>query len=77
MEGNKPWWASRGVIGAITATVSAAVVLGGTLLGLEPTDYRVAGAVAMVGSVMAFWGRLAATETIIRKKESGDEGSTD
>lgn len=60
----KPWWRSRGVVGAL-ATVAASLA---GLLGLELDSGMltelILQAVALGGGVLALWGRLRTAQPI-------------
>ena len=64
----KPWWQSRTIIGSLIVVVSAIVALFGFQLDAEiATDY-VMEAIALVGGLIALYGRIAANRPISTRR---------
>lgn len=71
MEDNKQWYTSKGVWGGVVSTVCAGLALAGksvdaeTQLFLTDSVYQIVlAAGAVVGGLVAVWGRLTAKSSI-------------
>ncbi len=82
-SGAKPWWASRTIWGA---GIAGASVLGGIAFGfqLDPETQRVVAdqatafvtaGVALLGTLLAIYGRVKASRTVTLTKKGADRAS--
>lgn len=71
----KPWYRSKGVIGAVGAFASAFLGLGAVLWGWDTAT--VSAIAGMVTALLALWGRLAAVDPIAMPARKPPAGKAD
>ncbi|MUO82165.1 hypothetical protein GOZ78_00140 [Agrobacterium vitis] len=72
MNDGKPWYLSKTVWGALVAILASVLHLGGVELGVLEQGQLTDGLVALAGSVgglVALYGRLVASHTIVPKSD--------
>lgn len=61
---DKPWWQSRGVIGALVAIAASILAMRGWDLDREAWTEILLQVLTVIGSLVALWGRIAANRPI-------------
>jgi hypothetical protein len=64
LEEPKPWWQSRAIIGSLITAAASLAALAGYALDVPATTELVLGLAGLVGSALAWWGRVRASRPI-------------
>lgn len=60
----KPWWRSRGILGALAVIIAQIAALAGVTLDADLLTVALVDAAALVGGAAALWGRVRAEQPI-------------